>query len=154
MKVMLEYIPLISPILVILGWIVVNIQNNRRETRKEIRMILNLLYSELDELVDKSIEFHINNWNGVDAKKITTKIDRVISSINSVSDIMGIECHTESKELRQAITLNNFDKSSHSRLSGEEDIITEIADASYIISSKLESSFIHKYLSNKLWWLI
>ena len=147
MTVILKYLPLISPVLVIFGWLIINLQNNHGETRKEVRDNLNTIYSDIEDLLEKSVAFHSDHWNDINAKLITAKIDRIISSINTISTVIGIDSSSECKSLRQSITLNNFDKSTHKRLSGEEEQITEITDATYVILDKLESSFIRKYLS-------
>lgn len=152
MASVLKYLPIISPVLVIAGWLIINLQNNHRETRKEVRNNLNTIYNDIEDLLEKSVAFHADHWNDINAKLITAKIDRTISSINTISTVIGINSSSECKSLRQSITLNNFDKSSHIRLSGEEEQITEITDAAYVLLDKLENSFIQKYLVSKHWW--
>lgn len=154
MAVILKYIPLISPLLVILGWLIINLQNNHRETRKEVRGNINIIKNDIENLVKESVTFHTENWDEVNSKLIMAKIDRTISSINSIAKVLEINTSIQCKTLRQAITLNNFDKSSHVRMSGEEGLITEITDAAYILIDKLDNSFIEKYLSSKHWWLM
>ena len=51
---------IVTWLLIIAGWLLVNHQNNIREKRKEIRTILDKIQSFLDEIEIQAIQYHTN----------------------------------------------------------------------------------------------
>lgn len=140
----------LSPLLVVLGWIIVNIQNNHRETRKEIRASIDRIYKALEEVEKSAIQFHVTEeWDDFKAMTIQTNIGRLTRSTRITGNALGINLDEECKKFRQAVTLNNFDKSSHQAVPHDSNIINKIVTTSEQIYVALEKKFYANYLKKK-----
>ena len=58
MDLLAKYTSFFTLVTVIVGWIVVNWQNNNREERKEVRSSLSDVHEEITKLEDIAIEYH------------------------------------------------------------------------------------------------
>lgn len=142
-----SWLSALPPILVILGWIVVNRQNNQRETRKETRSSLQDFYKALDELENAAISFHTHDqWSPEKAQTIRTTTERTLRRARMIADTLGITLINECKEMRQAITLDNFDKSTHQPQQRDSEIILRIEDGRDRLFLELEKAFSAKFL--------
>src|SRR5689334_20212946 len=102
----------ITWLLIIAGWLIVNWQSNLRETRKEIRERLDCLRDDTLRLEDLALQHHTVANDPVRRAEIRRMIAAVASSVRMVADA-GLRIERRSQlvqDLRQAITLNNFDE--------------------------------------------
>lgn len=138
--------PILSPVLVMAGWIIVNAQNNHRENRKEIRASLEILYKKLEEVEQRAIRFHTQEAHeATEAQSIQNAIQRVITRTNILAYALKTNTDSECKNFRKAITLHNFDKTNHRALNPEDDILRKITDSHDHLYLKLEEGFYRTY---------
>jgi hypothetical protein len=99
-------------LLVIVGWLVVNWQSNLRETRKEIRERIDCLRDDILKLEDLSTRHHTVDNDPVRRAEIKRLIAAVAASAKMIGDAgLSIEKRSQLiRDLRQAITLRNFDE--------------------------------------------
>jgi transcription initiation factor TFIIIB Brf1 subunit/transcription initiation factor TFIIB len=142
-----SWLSALPPILVVLGWIVVNYQNNQRETRKETRASLQDFYKALSELESIAISFHTHDqWNDEKAQAIRTTTERTLRRARMIAKSLGITLTDECKAMRQAITLDNFEKSTYQPQQRDSEIILRIEDGHDCLFIELENAFTAKFL--------
>lgn len=136
----------ISWVLIAAGWAVVNDQNNKRETRKEVRASLLELYKILDDIEDAAYEYHTTDGDIAKARKIVRAIHEIAPRI-----IMArrgpIKFHY-TKELagfRRAITFANFDTSTFERKQPGDPLFDEIAATKRELITALELAYSQAY---------
>jgi hypothetical protein len=139
---------IITWLLVILGWYLVNRQNNAREKRKELRALLDQTQKLLDDIETQAIAYHTVEATGERAfflkctisQKLKHKLD-VLSrrSLNLESSL------TLLKELRKSITLNNFDSASYEKKELSDPLVRDIWLSKDRLSHELEKCFARKY---------
>lgn len=131
----------ISWVVAFLGWIVVNQQNNRREERKEIRAALGEIYKVVEELVSSSIAYHKKATHSPDdSKNIRLQVQKVgfkVLHLHFHNDVVNRAVY----ELRNAITLRNFDTWKHQAQTDESEIIENIYYHSDVLLNALEDCF-------------
>ncbi|MBV8045683.1 MAG: hypothetical protein JO171_00905 [Paludibacterium sp.] len=59
---LLKWLP---PVLVVLGWIVVNWQNDKRELRKEARSLIDAAKKLVGEIAVKAVNYHVDGQHGL-----------------------------------------------------------------------------------------
>jgi hypothetical protein len=128
--------------LIILGWVIVNRQNNNRETRKEIRAGLLDLYKLLDEIEDDAFIYHTEIGDPVVARKIKRSISQIAPRIK-----LALRKRVECKygfplyAFRQSITLSNFETNLFAAKLPNDQFFTEIMDAKHALILRLDSAF-------------
>ena len=131
----------ISWVVVCIGWLVVNQQNNRREERKEIRASLGDIHKEVDDLVAMSIAYHKKNSHSPDdSKAIRLKMHKVgfkILHLHFHSDKVNRAIY----ELRHSITFKNFDTWKHQAQTDASEIVEGIYYQSDVLLNELENYF-------------
>lgn len=136
--------------MVLMGWLVINAQHNRRETRKEIRKSLDTLFENLKTLTDDSVKYHCSEER---QKTLAEKIKRDIKSIIMTVASLGLLHHRDGRlciELRSSITLDNFDTNSHQQFDTNDILVLDIFDAVDNLSKALEMAFDRKF--RMPWW--
>ena len=120
----------LSWILIIAGWVVVNDQNNKRETRKEVRASLLELYRILDEIEDAAYEYHTTDGDAGKARKIVRAIHQIAPRI-IMAKRGPIKFHYTRvlADFRRAITFENFDTAAFKRKQPEDPFFDAIAAA-------------------------
>jgi hypothetical protein len=132
-------------IIAVFGWYIVNKQNNLREQRKETRASLDRFIVRLETLERNAIDFHTSEYDETKSKQIVVEIQR-LSMIALHTNLLSITRHIELfSNLRKAITLNNFDKSTHQLLDITSKTIENISYEATEIIEKLENGFSGKY---------
>src|ERR1700730_9541944 len=107
----------ISWLLVIVGWLVINGQHNRRETRKEIRSALNDLYEMLNEIEDEAFTYHTGAGDSALSRRIKRRVSQIHSRVNlAFINTIETRCGKEIASFRKAVTLHNFDTAAHKSL--------------------------------------
>ncbi|WP_374981302.1 hypothetical protein PSGK_09625 [Pseudomonas solani] len=141
----LEISEIITPMLVIIGWALVNRQNNKREERKELRTSINEIREDIEALENLSIEYHTNSCDS------NSKSDSILNSLTKLSRKLG---HTRlPKEsylnsyisLSECVTSNNFRTRDFKKQTKNSEFISNIKSASQELQDKLEDSFYKTY---------
>jgi hypothetical protein len=134
----------VSWLIVITGWIVINHQNNQRETRKELRAAIDSVAKQIIDTEISAIQFHKKEYSDSLAQELRIAIDRIDSRIELISKATK-DAYTLRRAIitfRQAITLYNFDRSNHQPEGDQSGIINDIAEASNTLIQELEQCFI------------
>jgi len=139
------YSDIITWLLVITGWVIINHQQNIRETRKELRSNLDEIKLSLISIEKKSIKYHMNDIDASLASEIKLSISRVSTEIKLLALLDKETQKTLIKTFRQAITLNNFDADNHVSYNYGSELILEISSTVDEISIALEQTFRNKY---------
>lgn len=96
-----------SIIVVILGWIIVHLLSEKRERRKELRLIARETVEKINIIEKLSIEYHCNSErnenNEKDIKFRLAEIDDILTLLHKKAGFQ----HTISF-FRSSITMNNF----------------------------------------------
>ncbi|MHB8580511.1 MAG: hypothetical protein ACYDA4_11720 [Ignavibacteriaceae bacterium] len=129
-------------ILVIVGWVVVNRQHDRRETRKEIRARLNELRDDLCKLEHLAEKYHIwPNHQESSARRIKVLLKRIGDGVDQIR-LLNRQVHdARLVALRQAITYRNFDTESHRSQDLSGPLIAGINASVDELINALESGF-------------
>lgn len=105
--------PSLPPLLIIIGWFFVSRDNDRRETRKEIRALLNEISKKLDGLYDDAMSYFCSIDNiaqSVEAQIAEVTIKQSLERIDSSLQILGkmeprfLVASDKFEELTKAIT--------------------------------------------------
>lgn len=133
---------IVTWILVIVGWVVVNRQHNQRETRKELRAQLDKVRDTVFKIEGLSETYHTDESpSGSDAKQIKILIQRVGAAIDRLMLLESREAQKRIIALRQAITLHNFDTRVHKAQGQSSEIIANINSSVDALLNDLESKF-------------
>jgi hypothetical protein len=106
-----DWTDIVSWLIIFAGWIVVNRQNNSRETRKEVRASLLDLYEHLDQIEVDAFAYHTGTGDVLLAHKLKRDIDQVVPRIKLALRGPMTTCRYGKQLIafRQSITLQNFD---------------------------------------------
>lgn len=125
----------------VVGWIVVNWQNNNREERKEVRSSLSEVIDEITELEDLAVEYHTAAVRSTtNEQDITKKITRLSSKVRHLRLESGKLNHLFIR-FKQSITLDNFETSRFVTQNKDSEILELIGMYSEQLQDELESEF-------------
>lgn len=141
MDLLAKYTSLFTLATVIIGWIVVNWQNNNREERKEVRSSLSDVLEEIIGLEDLAVEYHTAQArSNPKEREITSKITRLSAKVRHLrfesSAIKNLFI-----KLKQAITLDNFETNRFVTQGLDSEILELIEMYSGQLQDELESEF-------------
>lgn len=141
MDLIAKYTSLLTLITVIIGWIIVNWQNNNREERKEVRASLSATLEEIVVIEDLAIEYHCAAVRSkIQEKEITKRITRLSSKVRHLRfENKGI--NTTFIKLKQAMTLDNFETNRFKSQDLDSEILESIGMYSEQLQDELESEF-------------
>lgn len=136
--------------LVILGWALVNRQNNRREERKEIREFVSDISKRSAELRDASFKYHrATARDNTLSSEILFKLKLLGIRLSALKKY-GVLADTDlAKRLRQAITMENFDSAGFRSQDEGSKILGNIEQAVEDLASELERAFFEHFLGGK-----
>jgi hypothetical protein len=126
---------------VILGWVIVNWQNNRREERKEIRTALTQISSDIDALTNLAIEYHTSSRRAYKLEVSIIIKERQLSEKLSFLRLRNSAYSNQYTSFADAITLENFETTSFKKQSQYSQIIESIRDAASDLISALELEY-------------
>jgi hypothetical protein len=144
----MEWAQTVTWILVITGWWLVNRQNNIREKRKEIRTLLDKIQNTLDEIESQAIKYHTAEKSDDLAFALKRSLNKKFPNKLAILKLRDLEvenCYLFLKQLRQAITLENFDTSDFEIKKISDDLVKNIWLSKEHLSQELEKSFARKY---------
>ena len=144
----------INTLLIVIGWVVIYKQHKLFEDRKEIKNIIDDIKSRIESTVDSATSLHQTSWCNKESEKITGDLDEIIQLSRLVASNLGSNINKECIALRQSITLNNFDKTSHKSLGIDDPLIIKIVQSASYTNYKLNDMFISKHLLKKEWWRV
>jgi hypothetical protein len=143
--------PTLSPVIVIIGWVFISRDNDRRETRKEVRSLINDFCKRVDALEATAVEYFSkldNAQNSDDACmaeiRIKREIERLDSSLQVLNKIYSkFGCAKEFDALTDVITR-------HSKFESKPGPVVLLNDQFYLrlalacnqLTSALEQSFL------------
>ncbi len=137
---------IITWVLVIIGWLIVNSQHNKRISRKETRDRLDQMGESLLKLEQVAIEYHTaKKRNDKLACSIRTAIERVSRAINRLGLATTAELNPKIIDLRRAITLQNFDSRKYERKDPSGEFIDRISHSTGELIDLLESKYLVRY---------
>lgn len=133
-------------ILVFIGWLVINAQHNKREDRKELRSVVDDLKNRIYKLEERAVHYHCKQEvTSTESNQIKLEIQRLISDIRLQGLCNPAAMSKSFKELRRAITLNNFESIRHEALTSDHVTLSEIHEAVDDLLGLIEAGFRNKY---------
>jgi hypothetical protein len=78
----------LGPVLVVIGWFLVNRQNNQREDRKELRQLVDRAINSINDAVDLTIKFHGNQPEDRDVHRMDSW--RLLLAFLQIADQMNL----------------------------------------------------------------
>jgi len=135
-------------ILVVLGWVIVNWQNNRREDRKEVRAALTKMYSDIAELEKAGILFHTSKSQDYNLASDILIMQGKLSERLSQLRIRGSSYSNELAFFTDSISLENFLDANFVRQSVSSPLVNSIRDTSKELESVLEVEFSNLFRAN------
>lgn len=140
-------IGLVTWFLILGGWFVVNWQNNRRESRKELRAAIDSLRSDILSLRTTSIKYHTTMPVSGDGNAILVLFKRLSRSTNRLNvkrrEINSVGAYMNA--FKQAVTLSNFQSHRHRVHHSGSDFIDLIECSVEELLDELEDCFCKKY---------
>lgn len=136
---------IVTWLLVIIGWFLVQRGHQNRETRKETHQRIEAINELVEEIEKNSIRFHTSKYDASISKDILWGINKLWFLVD-VLDICNSD--TISKmvvKIRKASTLNNFDLSGHKALSEDDDLLHNLTIASLDFIRYLDSTYYGHY---------
>jgi len=133
-------------VLVVCGWLVINQQNNTRETRKEIRAALLDLYKLLDEIEDDAFTYHTGVGDAALARKIKRNISQISPRIKlALRDRVECKYTHQLSAFRKSITLVNFESTAFESKAIDNKFFTDISDSKHNLITILDTAFNAKF---------
>ncbi|WP_146151436.1 hypothetical protein [Pseudomonas sp. R9.37] len=134
--------------LVIIGWLIVNWQNNRREERKEIRTALSKIFEDVAALQNEAITYHTSANRNFNLETKIVMMESRLSEHLSYLRIRNSSYTSEYASFVDSIMLNNFESSTFFRQAPSSIIIESIRDTSSELESALELEFSNLFRGN------
>lgn len=135
----------ITWVLIIGGWWVINRQNNWRESRKETRAALNQLLDELNQIELQAYQYHQASppslVMGRDLKLALSRVSNFIDRQN----LLPRGKRQPLAKLRRAITLNNFDTEHFMTQEDDSELLAGVSAAKDQLVDALERQFLREY---------
>lgn len=135
---------LISIFLIILGWVIITVQNNKRETRKETRAAINDIKAMIENLMAESIDYHTQDRDKRLEAKISAACTELSTMIEYAAKPIGSEHSLKILEFSNVIMQENF-MSKHTALSNDDFLIIRIHHAGKQLRLDLEESYSLKF---------
>lgn len=142
---------LISAVLVIAGWVVVNKAQSNRERRKQIREFVSNLMKELAELEKAVLEYHTNQRDESLEQSILVKLTRFEKACELLPKFVSGQRYLKAtpptklvinppviQQMRKAMTLHHFMDEHLSSMKNSDLLIQEIVITTYAVLDTLE----------------
>lgn len=133
-------------VITIFGWIWVKSDNDRRQSRKELRERLDIIQDLVTEIEDLAFHYFTNaqgSDSDAEANVIRSKLKKLGHQVAVVKKVHGDAFNAESLliDFRKSVTGGEFD--SHSRMAVRETdpVLLDIQDSGWELVSKLDSAF-------------
>lgn len=139
---------LVTWVLIVAGWWLVNYQNNARETRKEVRASLVDLYKHLDAIEDAAFSYHTGTGALVEARRLKRDITQIAPRIVMLrrGPMVGkINYARPLFEFRKSITFENFDTKNFAPKGPQDPFFDNISASKRELIAALESAYSAAY---------
>jgi len=134
-------------IIIIIGWFVVHHLSSKRDQRKDTRERLDQYGLGLRTLEEQAIKFHqSSSYQADDARRLLFDIQRCHTKLNRHPFCSFEVSPALRKQLRQSITLRNFDASKFTCQPANSPILGNIANAFDELENQLEKEYERIYL--------
>lgn len=137
---------IVTWVIVIIGWLIVNHQNNNRERRKEIRQAIDKIVNRIEEIEQDALRFHQSSFDGGSARKLLLSLDKTGRSITWLRMVGTEEYKKSIVSFRRSITLKNFDPTAHVALGSNDSQLARISAAADNLVNLLENAYAAQYL--------
>lgn len=145
-----SWAPVISWLLVILGWKVAMRGHDARECRKEIRALLDAVRELVLSIEDRACEYYQLEQDDPDATGHANKMKRELTRLGSLIATLKASnprfaCDSELAEFRRVNTGSDFETAARTRRPPSDGLFHEITAASMKLLETLEASFVAVY---------
>lgn len=118
-------------VLVVVGWIVVNDQNRHQEIARANHQRLNVLRALLDDIEQCALTLHCDEYDETQSRRVRRLLKKAAIDCKLLAECGAMDSAWSSQmiKLRQAITLQNFDRSGFRRQASGSPILAAIESA-------------------------
>lgn len=135
-------------LLVVVGWVILNLQHRTIETRKERREALDKIVGDLRSLEERAIAFHTAKaYDHLLIRGIQRDVDRIWPSV-SLLHLLEAKEAVLITDIRRAITLRNADPTDFAQKDAREQFVDEISDSIDSLIAKLDATYVIRYHAN------
>ncbi len=143
--------PVGSWVIVIIGWMIVSKDNNKRELRKEIRAQVTEIGRMVDALVKEAAEYYCKPGSDPTTVTLALQIKRDLKRVSMAAQrLRAINAHFDVgdalTELRQHVSGGGFDSAERPPCAPGDHKHYEIADAAANFTDQLERRFAEVYI--------
>lgn len=132
--------------LIILGWLTNHWLSELRDRRKEIRAQLDALHELLQSILQDATAFHTGKeWDGSFVSKIKIQLRKLESSALRLSLVNDFHVGGLVKQVRQAISLENFEPSDFISQNVASDLVLGIELAVEEMANVMEGAYAAAY---------
>ena len=136
----------LAAILAIIGWWATHFFSEARERRKEVRSSLDKVFVSISSLRMDAITFHESaSFQDDQAQALQTAIYALQRALDRILIIDRRELSNFLKNLRQSITLHNFDRSNFVQQLHGSNIVEGISDACAELEDELDRQYAAHY---------
>lgn len=142
----IELVTRVAPVIVVIvGWIVVNYQNNKREIRKERRKAADEAKSIIREIYQSAVIYYTKAERDQEQKiknlldELEIELQRIPERGQNTSGMKGLIFRLN--DLRDTITLDPFESAALCPLLPDDDIIRSIALSKNQLIAEIEDNF-------------
>lgn len=146
-----NYPNLINVFAVIIGWWIINRQNNHRETRKEVRASVNEIQAMISGIEKSALHFHSNLYSEEKKSRLIFEFRLMSVRAGLTTSVLGVELSSQITDLRQSIMTENWDKVGFNPVETNSVLLKTISLKSHELSDELEKSFFDQYYNSHGW---
>lgn len=146
-----------SIVVVMLGWVVINMQNNRRESRKEIRSALNDVQELIKTAERDAIEFKTKSFDSKSKYDLIFIFRQISTRLQLVSKYLDVDLTPQITKFRRSVMERNWDSGDFVEVEKSDNSIKAIKLSSSKLSTEMEVVFFRSYHEStfrkvKNWW--
>lgn len=146
-----NYPNLINVFAIIIGWWIINRQNNRRETRKEVRTSINDIQAMVSGIERSALNFHSSVYNEENKSRLIFDFRVMSVRAELTTSVLGVDLNQQITDLRHSIMTTNWDKGEFKPVDVSDDLLKTISLKSHELSDELEKVFFDQYYKTKGW---
>jgi len=148
---LLDYAPLIGPaigwLVLIAGWFVVSLGNDKRETRKEMRALLNVIHDTVAKLECQAYLYYqkAHEESREIGMNIRRDFGRLGDMVATLKKAVSFDVNAELVAFRQKVTGGDFESAARQSRVPTDYFFPEVSAAALALTGKLEEVFYSKY---------
>jgi hypothetical protein len=152
--------PMVTWLVVLIGWTLIAKDNNHREQRKEVRAHLNDVIKDIHACAQKGDEYYRLNGDEAKTRQLAAKIKYDLCNLGKAlgrihtAKIIGPDALTRFWQYRREITGADFESNARRRLADDDVSRTmQISSAATDLIDQLERDFFARYNTYAAkWW--